>query len=55
MVGPMDFTTNDEIGLLIAGHERPPVILCQCITRATSGYLSTISGWARQWTCICGA
>lgn len=28
MVGPMDFTTNDEIGLLIAGHERPPVILC---------------------------
>jgi hypothetical protein len=29
MVGPMDFTTNDEIGLLIAGHERPPVILCQ--------------------------
>ncbi len=29
MVGPMDFTTNDEIGLLIAGHEYPPVILCQ--------------------------
>src|SRR5580698_2626931 len=29
MVGPMDFTTNDEIGLLIAGHEHPPVILCQ--------------------------
>jgi len=29
MVGPMDFTTNDEIGLLISGHERPPVILCQ--------------------------
>jgi len=25
----MDFTTNDEIGLLIAGHEQPPVILCQ--------------------------
>ena len=22
MVGPMDFTTNDEIGVLIAGHER---------------------------------
>jgi hypothetical protein len=21
MVGPMDFTTNDEIGVLIAGHE----------------------------------
>jgi GNAT superfamily N-acetyltransferase len=28
MVGPMDFTTNDECGLLIAGHERPPIILC---------------------------
>jgi len=28
MVGPMDFTTNDECGLLIQGHERPPIILC---------------------------
>jgi GNAT superfamily N-acetyltransferase len=28
MVGPMDFTTNDECGLLIEGHERPPLILC---------------------------
>jgi hypothetical protein len=28
MVGPMDFTTNDEIGVLIAGHEHPPLILC---------------------------
>jgi GNAT superfamily N-acetyltransferase len=28
MVGPMDFTTNDEIGLLVAGHEHPPIILC---------------------------
>ena len=28
MVGPMDFTTNDEIGLLIEGHEYPPIILC---------------------------
>jgi hypothetical protein len=28
MTGPMDFTTNDEIGLLIAGHEYPPIILC---------------------------
>ncbi|CAA9510935.1 MAG: FIG010505: hypothetical protein [uncultured Solirubrobacteraceae bacterium] len=27
MVGPMDFTTNDECGLLIEGHERPPIIL----------------------------
>lgn len=28
MVGPMDFTTNDEIGVLISGHEYPPIILC---------------------------
>jgi GNAT superfamily N-acetyltransferase len=27
MVGPMNFTTNDEIGLLIKGHEYPPIIL----------------------------
>ena len=27
MVGPMDFTTNDECGLLIEGHERKPLIL----------------------------
>ena len=27
MVGPMDFTTNDECGLLIEGHEHPPIIL----------------------------
>ena len=27
MVGPMDFTTNDECGVLIEGHERPPIIL----------------------------
>jgi hypothetical protein len=28
MVGPMDFTTNDEIGILIEGHEHRPIILC---------------------------
>jgi hypothetical protein len=27
MVGPMDFTTNDECGLLVEGHDRPPLIL----------------------------
>ena len=26
MVGPMDFTTNDECGVLIEGHDRPPII-----------------------------
>lgn len=28
MIGPMDFTTNDECGVLVEGHERPPIILC---------------------------
>jgi GNAT superfamily N-acetyltransferase len=27
MVGPMDFTTNDEVGLMIEGYERRPIIL----------------------------
>jgi GNAT superfamily N-acetyltransferase len=27
MVGPMDFTTNDECGLLIEGHDLVPIIL----------------------------
>ncbi len=27
MVGPMDFTTNDECGLLVEGHERRPLVL----------------------------
>jgi GNAT superfamily N-acetyltransferase len=27
MVGPMDFTTNDECGLLVEGHQRRPMIL----------------------------
>jgi GNAT superfamily N-acetyltransferase len=27
MVGPMDFTTNDECGLLVEGHDRQPMVL----------------------------
>jgi len=27
MVGPMDFTMNDECGVLVEGYERPPIIL----------------------------
>jgi GNAT superfamily N-acetyltransferase len=27
ILGPMDFTTNDEIGILVEGHERRPMIL----------------------------
>ncbi len=27
MLGPMDFTTNDECGLLVEGYDRPPLVL----------------------------
>jgi len=27
LVGPMDFTTNDEVGILVEGYEIPPMIL----------------------------
>ena len=27
MLGPMDFTTNDECGLLVEGYDRPPIVL----------------------------
>lgn len=27
ILGPMDFTTNDEVGILIEGFDRPPMIL----------------------------
>lgn len=27
ILGPMDFTTNDEVGILVEGHERAPMIL----------------------------
>jgi len=30
VVGPMDFTTNDELGIQIEGFDRPPVILENC-------------------------
>jgi GNAT superfamily N-acetyltransferase len=45
MVGPMDFTTNDECGLLIEGHERKPMVL--------EGwhhpyYLKLLEGWGLQ-------
>jgi len=36
MVGPMDYTTNDEIGVLVQGHEYPPIILCPGITLTIS-------------------
>ena len=55
MVGPMDFTTNDECGLLIEGHERKPLILegwhHTLLPRAARGR----GGCARRWTSTCGS
>ena len=39
MVGPMDFTTNDECGLLIEGHDRTPIILTPWQHRYYQGLL----------------
>ena len=39
MVGPMDFTTNDECGLLIEGHDRTPIILSPWTHRYYPGLL----------------
>ena len=51
MLGPMDFTTNDEIGILIEGYERRPMILepwhPPYYQRADRGRGLR----ARRWTC----
>ena len=43
-VGPADFTTNDELGLLVEGFERPPTILTLQNPRYTEK-LWTGAGW----------
>ena len=49
MVGPMDFTMNDECGVLVEGFERPPIILTNW-TPATTRRCSRAPGWRRRWT-----
>src|SRR5918993_181529 len=39
MVGPADFTTNDECGVLLEGHERTPLILSPWTHRYYPGLL----------------
>jgi GNAT superfamily N-acetyltransferase len=39
MVGPCDFTTNDECGVLLEGHERTPLILSPWTHRYYPGLL----------------
>ena len=51
MLGPMDFTTNDECGVLIEGFDRdtadPAALAPARITRSASRSSAT----ARRWTC----
>ena len=42
MVGPMDFTTNDECGVLIEGHDRTPIILTPW---THTYYPALLEGW----------
>ena len=54
ILGPMDFTTNDEIGILIEGFERRPMILEPW---HPPYYRAADRGRglrARRWTCRCG-
>ena len=47
MVGPMDFTTNDECGLLVEGHDRQPMILQSWHHPYYQGLLEGGNGGAR--------
>ena len=55
MVGPMDFSMNDESGVLIEGYERPPMVRQPWhppyYARAVRG--ARVS--RRRWTCSCGS
>ena len=55
MIGPMDFTMNDESGVLIEGYERPghdpPALATALLPRALRGR----PAWPRPWTCSCGS
>ena len=56
MVGPMDFTINDECGVLIEGFERDaddPHALAPAAT--TSALLRGGRARRRRWTCSCGS
>ena len=50
MLGPMDFTTNDECGLLVEGYDGAPMILQPW---HPPYYRERIEarGYARRWTC----
>ena len=55
MVGPMDFTMNDECGVLIEGYERTPIILTNWTPPLLPARCSRAPGWRRRWTRSCGS
>ena len=53
MVGPMDFTMNDEVGVLIEGYELEPMS-ARTGTRPTTARCWSGPAWRRPSTCSCG-
>ena len=55
MVGPMDFATNDESGIVDRGlrarRDDPPAVA----PARTTASCSSGRGWRRRWTCSCGS
>ena len=51
MVGPMDFTTNDESGILIEGFERRPMILQPWHPPYYQQLIEEAGASRRRWTC----
>ena len=54
ILGPMDFTTNDEVGLLVSGYELRPMILQPWHPPYYRGADRGTGPVARRWTSGCG-
>jgi hypothetical protein len=54
MVGPMDFTINDESGVMVEGFERVPMSSSPGSRPTTSG-AARRPAWPRRSTCSCGS
>ncbi len=50
ILGPMDFTTNDELGVLIEGHDLRPMILQPWHPPYYQRRIEE-QGYSRRWTC----
>ena len=51
MIGPMDFTMNDESGVMIEGFERVPMIKQPWHPPYYQRLAEEARAWARRWTC----